>query len=154
MTYLTPYSRTPHVTLGLLISQKTMFSFLRFLDVMGTKCQFVMKFFFYYYKYISWHIFTWSSGSLVAKMPEILSYRTRIVDRSRSAMFTLHSQLDVLKRQGMNNREKNGKRGVLRYVGQKCAMEGGHFLNDSGPEWRAPHAPSSARWTCVFHQNT
>ena len=78
-------------------------------------------------------IFTCSSGSLVVKMPEILSYRTRIVDRSRSAMFTLHSQLDVLKRQGMNNR-KNGKRGVLRYVGQKCAKEGGHFLNDSGPK--------------------
>lgn len=69
----------------------------------------------------------------MVKMPEILSYRTRIVDRSRSAMFTLHSQLDVLKRQGMNNR-KNGKRGVLRYVGQKCAKEGGHFLNDSGPK--------------------
>lgn len=47
MTYQTPYSRTPHVTFGLLISQKTMFSFLRFHDVMGTiiTCQFVMKFF-------------------------------------------------------------------------------------------------------------
>ena len=65
----------------------------------------------------------------MAKMPETLSYRTRIVDRSGSAMFTLHSQLDVLKRQRMNNR-----RGVLRYVGQKCAKEGGHFSNDSGPK--------------------
>ena len=69
----------------------------------------------------------------MAKMPETLSYRTRIVDRSETAMFTLHSQLDVLKRQGMNNR-KNGKRGVLRYVGQKCAKEGGPFLNDRGPK--------------------
>lgn len=35
------------------IRSLTVFSFLRFLDVMGTiiTCQFVMKFFFYYYKY-------------------------------------------------------------------------------------------------------